>query len=204
MLNDDFLEKLASASPTPGGGGASAAVGAVATSLASMVANITANNKKYASVHGDMQRLLGDLDGYRRRLLHLVELDAKAFEPISQAFKMPADTPSEIAERNLALQSALVQGCDVPLDIMCECAEVLDICKTLARKGSHMALADVAAAAVFCRAAVLGAALNIYVNAGWMTDQQLSVHYVSRAEHISREAEQLSDEIYAFVLESIR
>ncbi|WP_251211876.1 cyclodeaminase/cyclohydrolase family protein [Adlercreutzia murintestinalis] len=204
MLDAAFIEDLASASPTPGGGGASACVGALAAALASMVGNLTANNAKYAAVHDEMRGLLDQLAAQRARLLHLIELDARAFTPISAAFKMPSDTPEQIATKDLAMQSALVQGCDVPLDIMRECAQVLEGCKVMARDGSRAALTDVGVAALFAKAAVQGAALNIHVNVGWMTDQALAVRYASQADHITREACQLADEIYLHVLESVK
>ena len=204
MLDAAFIDRLASASPTPGGGGASACVGALASALASMVGNLTANNAKYADVRDEMRQLVEQLSGQRERLLHLIELDARAFAPISAAFKMPSDTPEQIAAKDLALQSALAQGCDVPLDIMHECAQVLEVCKAMTRDGSRMALADAGAAAVFVKAAVQGAALNVYVNAGWMTDQVLAVHYVSQADEMIARTARLADEIYQYVIENVK
>lgn len=200
MLNEGFIEELASAAPTPGGGGASACVGALAAALGSMVGNITANSKKHQGVQSEMRASVDRLDGSRLRLLRLVDLDAAAFMPLSKAFKMPADTPEQIADKDLVLQSALTQACDVPMDIMRECASVLQECKWLAREGSRMAISDVGAAAAFAKAAIRGAALNIYINSSWMTDQALAVHYKSQAHQIIRDSDALADEIYGFVV----
>lgn len=203
VLSEGFLDELASAAPTPGGGGASACAGALAAALAAMVGNITANSKKYAGVHDAMRASVERLDGLRARLLHLAELDAQAFAPLSAAFKMPADTADQIAAKDLALQSALVQACDVPLDMMRECASVLEECRWMAREGSRMALSDVGVAAALAKAAIQGAALNIYINGGWMTDQALAVRYTSQAHQIVRDAGELADELYEFVAQTV-
>ena len=203
MLTGGFLDELASAAPTPGGGGASACVGALAAALASMVGNITANSKRYAAVHEEMRAAVGRLDAVRADLLHLAELDAAAFKPLSEAFKLPADTPAQIAEKDLALQSALVGACDVPLDMMRTCASILDECAYMVREGSRMALSDAGAAAAFAKAAIQGAALNIYINAGWMTDQALAVGYTSKAHQILRESGSLADDLYEHVAATV-
>lgn len=203
MLTESFIEELASASPTPGGGGASACAGALAAALAAMVGNITANSRKYADVHAEMHAAVERLDELRANLLHLAELDAEAFKPLSEAFRMSADTPEQIAQKDLALQSALVRACDVPLDMMRECARVLEECALMARAGSRMALSDAGVAAALAKAAIQGAALNIYINAGWMTDQALAVHYTGQAHQIVRESGQMADELYEQVVTSV-
>lgn len=203
MLTEGFIEELASAAPTPGGGGASACAGALAAALASMVGNITANSRKYAAVHEEMRAAVGRLDELRANLLRLADLDAAAFEPLAAAFRMPADTLEQIAQKDLALQSALVQACDVPLDMMRACERVLDECALMAREGSRMALSDAGVAAALAKAAIQGAALNIYINAGWMTDQALAVHYTGQAHQIVRESGQMADELYEQVVTSV-
>ena len=133
---NDFIDQLASAAPTPGGGGASACVGALASALASMVGNLTVGKKTYAAVEDDVRASLDRLAALRARLLALVDEDARAFEPLAAAYRLPKATPEEQAAKNAALQQALVGACDVPLAIMRAVAEVVDETAYLAESGS--------------------------------------------------------------------
>ena len=117
MVDSTFIDELASAAPTPGGGGASAYVGAVASALASMVGNLTAGKKTYVAVEAEVQDALRDLEGVRGKLLALIESDAAAFEPLAASYRMPKATPEEAAAKQAALQAALGPACDVPLEI---------------------------------------------------------------------------------------
>ncbi|MEG0503017.1 MAG: cyclodeaminase/cyclohydrolase family protein, partial [Raoultibacter sp.] len=93
MIDTAFILALASKEPTPGGGGASAYVGALATALASMVGNLTVGKKRYLDVEADMYISLEKLAAERTRLIELVDEDARAFEPLAQAYGMPKNTP---------------------------------------------------------------------------------------------------------------
>ncbi|WP_165062437.1 cyclodeaminase/cyclohydrolase family protein [Adlercreutzia sp. ZJ154] len=203
MLTEEFIEDLASSAPTPGGGGACACVGALSAALASMVGNITVSNQKYANTHEQMRASVNRLKSTRKNLLRLIDLDAEAFASMSAAFKMPADTSEQIASKELALNSALIQACDIPLDIMQECADVLDECKMLVRDGSRMVVSDAGVAAVFAKAAIKGAALNVCINTEWMTEESLAKQYMNKVHRIMSENDSLADEIYAHVLERV-
>ena len=138
-MDTTFIEELASAAPTPGGGGASAYVGALAAAAASMVGNLTVGKKTYADVEDEVRASLARLSGLRERLLHLVDEDAHAFEPLSATYRMPKNTPDELAARNEAMQAALVEASDVPLAIMRTIATVMDEVEFLAHHGSKLA-----------------------------------------------------------------
>ena len=113
-----FVEELASAAPTPGGGGASAYCGALACALTSMVGNLTVGKKTYAQVESEVYMRLEKLADLRGRLLSLVGADAEAFGPLAAAYRMPKDTPEQLAAKQAAIQDALVGATEVPLDIM--------------------------------------------------------------------------------------
>ena len=104
MVDTEFIEALASKAPTPGGGGASAYAGALASALASMVGNLTVGKKKYADVEERMQAELVELEGTRGHLLALIDEDARAFEPLAAAYGMPKGSDEERAV--LALSDA--------------------------------------------------------------------------------------------------
>ena len=177
MSDTTFIDQLASAAPTPGGGGASACVGALASALASMVGNLTVGKKTYADVEDDVRASLDRLAALRARLLALVDEDARAFEPLAAAYRLPKATPEEQAAKNAALQQALVGACDVPLAIMRAVAEVVDETEYLAHHGSRMARSDAGVAAAFARAASDGASLNVYINVASMDDADLAARY---------------------------
>ena len=127
-MDTTFIDELASAAPTPGGGGAASYVGAVASALASMVGNLTVGKKTYAAVEDDVRATLERLALLRNKLLALIESDAQAFEPLAASYRMPKATPEEAAAKQAALQLALGPACDVPLVIM-RSADVV-ICAT--------------------------------------------------------------------------
>ena len=185
-MDTTFIDELASAAPTPGGGGAASYVGAVASALASMVGNLTVGKKTYAAVEDDVRATLERLALLRNKLLALIESDAQAFEPLA------------------ALQLALGPACDVPLIIMRTCAEVIDHADFLARNGSKLAVSDAGAAAVLARAAVVAASMNVYINAASMDDEARADRYRAEADRLIAEANERADGILAYTMDAIR
>lgn len=202
-LNTEFIDALASSAPTPGGGGASAYVGALSSALASMVGNLTVGKKKYAPVEPEVEEALARLEELRARLLELVDEDARAFEPLAASYRMPKDTPEQQAAKHEAEQAALVGACEVPLEIMGCVQEVVGLTDFMAHKGSRMALSDAGVAAAFARAASDGASLNIYINAKSMDDQELAASYRSKTAAIASDVRERCDLIFDYVKEEI-
>ena len=196
MVDTEFVEALASKAPTPGGGGASAYVGALASALASMVGNLTVGKKKYADVEERVQQELAELAATRLRLLALIDEDARAFEPLAAAYKMPRATDEEAAAQRAALQAALVDACEVPLEIMRQCLEAVESCVFMARHGSVMALSDAGAAAVLAKAALQAASLNVVINIGSMDDAARADGYREEMEDLLAAGVSLADEVY--------
>ena len=195
-MDTTFIDELASAAPTPGGGGAASYVGAVASALASMVGNLTVGKKTYAAVEDDVRATL--------ERLALIESDAQAFEPLAASYRMPKATPEEAAAKQAALQLALGPACDVPLIIMRTCAEVIDHADFLARNGSKLAVSDAGAAAVLARAAVVAASMNVYINAASMDDEARADRYRAEADRLIAEANERADGILAYTMDAIR
>lgn len=198
-MDTEFLDELASAAPTPGGGGASAVVGAVAASLASMVGELTLGKARYADVEADVVGALGRLAILRARLVALVDEDAEAFAPLAAAYKMPAGTDEEQSTKSEALQDALDGACEVPLSIMHACVDVLHECDFLAQSGSRMAISDAGACAVLAEAAIKAASLNIFINISSMDDASKAEEYRTRTEACIKMSEDLSGKIYQVV-----
>lgn len=204
FLDTAFIDELASAAPTPGGGGAAAYVGVVASALASMVGNLTVGKKTYAAVEDEVQDSLLYLEGMRQKLLALIESDARAFEPLAAVYRMPKATPGEAAAKRAALQVALGPACDVPLAIMSACSQVIEQAGFLARNGSKLAVSDAGAAAVLARAALVAASMNVYINAASMDDEDRANAYRGKADALIAEANARADEILACTMAAIR
>ena len=143
-LDTEFLEKLASAEPAPGGGGASAYAGALAAALAAMVGNLAVGKPKYADEQEGILASIDRLAQLRAKLLGLVAADADAYLPLNRAYRMPRGTEDEAAARQAAIQEALGPACDIPLEIMEACSAIIAAADYLARHGSKLAVSDAA------------------------------------------------------------
>ena len=148
---EDFVEVLATKAPVPGGGGASALVGALGTALGNMVGSLTVGKKKYADVEADIIALKEKADALQKDFLRLVEEDAKVFEPLSKAYGMPRDTEEEKAEKARVMEIVVKDACSVPMEIMRKCCEAIDIIEEFAAKGSIIALSDAGVVQLFVR-----------------------------------------------------
>ena len=162
-----FLDALASKAPVPGGGGASALVGALGAALCTMVGNYTVGKMKYADVEEDVKALMARAEDIRARLLALVDADAEAFEPLSKAYAIPKDDPSREAVMEKCLQDAAA----TPMAILRLSCEAIDLHREMLDKGSVIMLSDVGTGVVFCQSALYGAALNVRVNTKSMADR---------------------------------
>lgn len=203
-INQDFFNELASKAPTPGGGGASAYCGALATALASMVGNLTVGKKTYAAVEDEVKEALIQLEEQRNKFVELIDKDAQAFEPLSRAYRLPRATSEELAHKNKVMQQALVGATEVPLEIMEICAQVITTSKFLAHNGSRLALSDVGVAVLFAKAALKGASLNVYANASSMANEAQARSYIQQADCLIEEYGALADELYEYVIKEIR
>lgn len=195
MLNDSlsfFSESLSSSAPTPGGGGASALAGALAAALASMVCNLTTGKKKYAEFESDIQRIMADAETYRKELLLLIDSDAKAFEPLSKAYSIPKDDP----QRGEIMENALRTACEPPRQMMKLCAKVIELLAELSDKGSTLAISDVGVGAALARAALMGASLNIFINAKSMADRDYAAKLTYEADALLEEYSTFGDSIF--------
>ena len=196
---EKFVEELASKAPVPGGGGASALVGAVGAALGNMVGSLTVGKKKYADVQEDILALKAKADKLQAELLNLVERDAEVFEPLSRAYGLPKDSPQELAERTKVMEAALKNACSVPLLIMGKCGEAVELHREFAAKGTALAISDVGVGVALCKAALQGASLNVFINTKAMTDRAEAERANARAEELLDKYTDLADEIYSAV-----
>lgn len=201
---EEWILDLASKSPTPGGGGASALVGAIGMALGSMVGNLTVGKKKYAEVEDEMQLLLKKSESLMLKLEELVEQDALAFAPLAAAYRLPDSTPEKRAEKDRVVQEALVGATACPVSIARCCYDALELLEVYAHKGSAMAVSDAGVGASCCRAALEGAKLNILINLRLMKDEEQKAFFKGRLTVIVEEGILLADRIYRYVEERLR
>lgn len=166
----DFLDKLASSSPEPGGGAASALAAAVGAALVSMVANLTVGKEKYADVQAEIGRLVADSEAVRSRLQELVQEDTEVYGVLAKAFRMPRESDGEKARRNEAVQEALKDACQVPYDIAGQCLAVAELSEKAAEIGNVNAVSDAGCAVLLADAAARCAAMNVKINIGSIKD----------------------------------
>ena len=196
---NEFTELLASPSSVPGGGGASALVGAIGIALGDMVGELTVGKKKYADVEEEIKDLMAKAQDLRVKLLECVEKDAVAFEPLSKAYGIPKDEPG----RDETMEKCLRDAAAVPLEIFNLACEAIEIMAEFGKKGSKIMISDAATGAEMLRGALKGAAVNVRVNTRLMKDREY-------AESIDREVDEklqkyssYADEIFDMVYNNL-
>lgn len=200
----EFIEELSSKKAVPGGGGASAYVGALGMALGSMVGNLTVGKKKYREVESEIEETLRQSTKLIERLEDLIEADAQAFLPLSKAYGMPQTTEEERQEKEVVLQAALINAAQVPLDIAKACLEAIDLLDVYAQKGSRLAISDAGVGATFCKSALEAAQLNVLINTKLMKDVQIKQQIESELSTIVEEGTRKADEIYQYVLNELK
>lgn len=199
----EFSEALASAEPVPGGGGASAYAAALASALGLMVGNLTVGRKKYAPVEADVKAAMKKLETLRKELVSLVDGDAQSFMPLSRAYSLPRETPAQQAERARVMEAALRGACVVPTAVMRRCCEVIALQERLAEIGSALAISDVGVGAVLAKAALMGASLNIFINARAMADRAYADALTAETNAMLAEYCPVADDVFARVCRRI-
>lgn len=203
MILDDnysnFLDDLAGPAPVPGGGSASAAVGAAAAALCSMVASLTTGKKKYAQYEEDIQRILKKSRKLVTEISEMADADARAFRRVSEAYKLPKNTPEEKAYKSQVMERALDDASMAPMALMEKMMEAVALIEEVSQKGSVMAISDAGAAAVFARAAIQGAAFNIFINTKSMQDREKAEKLNQKADDLIQEAVRRTDQVTEYV-----
>lgn len=201
---NDFLTELSSKAPIPGGGGASALVGAAGCSLGSMVGNLTLGKKKYADVQEDIKELIIKSEKLKEELLELINEDAKAFEPLSKAYGLPKGTPEEIAYKDEVMEKALYVASIVPLNIMKKIHEMILLHDEYAAKGTKIAISDIAIGVVFCKSALLGASMNVFINTKSMKNRDTAKKLNDEANKLIADGSAIADRIFNQISQSFK
>ncbi len=187
----EFLEKLASSAPTPGGGGGAAMAGALAVALTSMVGNLTVGKEKFAQYEAEVQELLVKAEALRMKMFALVNADAEVFNSFMACYRLPKNTDEEKLARNQAIQNAAKEAAEVPLKIAEVCMEVMKLAERIAIIGNPGAITDAAVSSIMARAALRSAVYNVVVNLKLIKDEVYNQAMYAKIEAMQNEAEVL-------------
>ncbi len=183
-----FAEETASESPAPGGGSISAYMGALGAALGTMVANLSAHKAGWDARWKEFSDWAVKGHELMVELLHLVDEDTAAFNRIMDVFAMPKSTPEEKAARSEALKSATLYATEVPLRTMRVAYKVMDIVKAMAATGNPNSVSDAGVGALAARSAVLGAYLNVKINAAGLKDRETAERLIAEGSELALKA----------------
>ncbi len=200
----EWVDALASKAPVPGGGGASALGGALGAALGQMVVHLTIGKKRYADVEEEMEKNLTELNRLGEEFLRLADRDGEVFAPLAEAYSMPSETREQREEKERVMEERLLAASLVPLEMMEKALLVINILEFLGEKGSRMAISDVGVAAQFAKAALTGAAMNVYINTKAMKNREKAEELNRKAEWLIETGKQRGDAVYEKVLEQLR
>lgn len=198
-----FLNILASEEPAPGGGAASALVGAVGTALLSMVANLTVGKQKFKASEHLMKELLEEASKLQEELTRLISEDAEAFNKVAEVFKMPKNTEEEKANRKQKMQEALKFATQVPFNIMEKTVEALRLHEKSLGHTNPSAISDTGVGVLCLKAALKGAWLNVKINLNSITDKEFVQNQDKESQKLLNEGISIADKVYEAVLQSL-
>jgi formiminotetrahydrofolate cyclodeaminase len=198
-----YLDKLAGASPEPGGGSVAALTGALAAGLVTMVTALTLGKEKFAAVQADVANIAKRAEKLRAELAAFITADAEAYAQVAAAMKMPRDNEVQKKERNGILQAALKGAATVPLQIAEAAAAVARLSLPAAEKGNPNAVSDAGVAVLLAEAAAQSAALNVKINLAWIEDGAFKKDAWGRIEAVLAETAGLRQNVLALTYSKI-
>jgi len=203
MSLSDFADETASESPAPGGGSISAYIGALGASLATMVANLSSHKKGWDNRWEEFSDWAEKGQQYKDELLKLVDLDTAAFNKIMESFNLPKGTDEEKAIRTQAIQDATKFAIEIPFKVMKAAYGSLSVIKAMAETGNPNSISDAGVAALCARSAVIGAFMNVKINASAYKDKEFTDAIITKGNELEKKAIALEAEIIELVNEKI-
>jgi glutamate formiminotransferase/formiminotetrahydrofolate cyclodeaminase len=203
MNLEDFANETASESPAPGGGSISAYLGSLGAALATMVANLSSHKKGWDDQWEQFSDWAEKGDHYKQALLKMVDADTKAFNGIMEAFGLPKGTDDEKAIRKQAIHAATKNAIEIPFKVMELALGSMEVIKAMAEIGNPNSVSDAGVGALCARSAVMGAFLNVKINATGFEELDYVNSKLSAGEKIQEEAIKMETEILGIVNEKI-
>ncbi|MHB8209408.1 glutamate formimidoyltransferase [Mucilaginibacter sp.] len=199
MTLTDFADETASETPAPGGGSISAYTGVLGASLATMVANLSSHKKGWDSRWEEFSDWAEKGQYYKNELLKLVDLDTVAFNKIMEGFSLPKSTDEEKASRDKVIQDATKYAIEIPFKVMQLAHGSLEVIKAMAEIGNINSVTDAGVAALCARTAVLGAFMNVKINASGYKDKAYTADIIKIGEELERQAIAIEAEVIGLV-----
>ncbi|MBF1447249.1 MAG: glutamate formimidoyltransferase [Prevotella nigrescens] len=198
-----FADETSRESPAPGGGTISAYMGALGAALGTMVANLSSHKAGWDARWEEFSNWADKGQKIQAELMTLVDEDTEAFNRIMEAFGLPKKTEEEKAARSAAIQAATLFATQVPLHTMQASFKVFELCKAMAEEGNPNSVSDAGVGVLAARAAVLGAGLNVKINASGLKDRETADKLVGEANELIKKANELEAEIMKIVEEKL-
>ena len=195
MTLSDFADETASESPAPGGGSISAYVGSLGISLATMVANLSSHKKGWDERWEELSNWAEKGQQYKDELLRLVDADTKAFNQIMNAMSLPKASDEEKAVRKKAINEATKFAIEIPFKVMQASYDSMEVIKAMAETGNPNSVSDAGAGALCARTAVMGAFMNVRINAAGYDDKDFVTDILSKGREIENKTIALETEI---------
>ncbi|MGC1387035.1 MAG: methenyltetrahydrofolate cyclohydrolase [Steroidobacteraceae bacterium] len=196
---DQFLERLASADATPGGGSAAAIMGAMGAGLVSMVCNVSIGKKACEAAEPELKAVRAQSEALRLRLAAMVAEDVAAFDSLMAAYKLPKESDGDKARRADAIQAALRLATEVPLECARVCSHVIELAHRAGEHGYRGVISDAGVAVLAANSAARSAALNVFINAPALKDRQFVQTSVTELENLLAQCARESETVYALV-----
>jgi methenyltetrahydrofolate cyclohydrolase len=196
---ETFLDDLASAAPTPGGGSAAAVIGAMGAALISMVCNVTLGKKGFEAVESELRDVLAGAESLRARLTAMVAEDIAAFGALMKAYRMPKATDADKTARTHAIQASLRGATETPLDCARACAGVIALSRRAAEKGFSGVISDAGVGVLAANTALRSAALNVQTNAPMLEDRDFAVRSIVELDQLLADSARESEAVFGIV-----
>ena len=203
MTCKDFAYETASESPAPGGGSISAYMGALGAALGTMVANLSSHKPGWDARWKEFSDWADKGQAMLAKLVALVDEDTAAFNRIMAALGMPKGSEEEKKARAEALEAATLYATEVPLKTMKAALEVFPLLSAMASEGNPNSVSDAGVGALAARSAVLGAQLNVRINAAGLADREAAERLCAEAADIAAKAIAAEADILAIVDQKI-
>ena len=194
-----FAEETSSESPAPGGGSISAYMGALGAALACMVANLSAGKRGWESRWKEFSDWAEEAQQLMKELLALVDEDTAAFNRLMGAMRMPKSSPEQIEERDAAIEAATLYAGEVPLRTMKTAVKAFPLLRRMAEEGNPNSVSDAGVGALAARSAVLGAQLNVKINASGLQNRDDAARLLAEAEAVAADAIKAEEDILNIV-----
>jgi formiminotetrahydrofolate cyclodeaminase len=200
----EFLARVASNEPVPGGGSIAALNGAIAASLTAMVANLTIGRKNYEMHEELMQHIASVATKRGDSFMDDIDRDSEAYEAVFACFKMPKTTDEEKCARSAAIQEATRHAALIPMQVARDAYELMTTIADVARLGNHNAVTDACVAIMSARTAVLGALLNVRINLTSLKDKEFALKLQDEADRLEILTIECEKEILSSVNQDLR